>query len=94
MEHFVEQYRTRVKGIVAGHDRVLFRGTLRSISHAGGLERFLSSIGVLYKEFHEFAERSTQSRACLGARAPAPARPGKLVKRTRIRTLWELLEPQ
>jgi hypothetical protein len=33
MERFVTRYPDRIVGILTGFDRMLFRGTLRSISH-------------------------------------------------------------
>ena len=43
------------RGILSGFDRLLFRGTLRSIAYVGGLDIFLSSQHVLYKDFATFA---------------------------------------
>ena len=45
----------RIVGILSGFDRLLFRGTLRSIAYVGGLDIFLSSQHVLYKDFATFA---------------------------------------
>ena len=59
MERFLTRYGDRIDGIVAGFDRLLFRGTLRSISFLEGMDRFLSSQRVLYKDFARFAERIT-----------------------------------
>lgn len=33
MERFVERHKDRIVGVLTGFDRVLFRGTLRSISY-------------------------------------------------------------
>lgn len=57
MERFVERHKDRIVGVLTGFDRVLFRGTLRSISYLNGLDRFLSSQRVLYKDFGAFVER-------------------------------------
>jgi hypothetical protein len=51
MKRFVMRFEDHIKGIVAGPDRLLFRGTLRSISHTEGLERFLRASSILYKDF-------------------------------------------
>jgi len=59
MERFLTQHASRVDGIVAGFDRLLFRGTLRSISFLAGFDRFLASQRVLYKDFAPFASRVT-----------------------------------
>ncbi len=60
MERFLERHRGRVAGVLSGFDRVLFRGTLRSISYRNGMDIFLSSQHVLYKDFGVFAERLSE----------------------------------
>jgi hypothetical protein len=55
MERFLERHQGRVVGVLSGFDRILFRGTLRSISYCDGLDRFLRHHGVLYKDFGRFA---------------------------------------
>jgi hypothetical protein len=56
MKRFLKRHEDRVQGTIAGFDRVLFKGNLSSICHLGGLDRFLSSQGVLYKNFKPFVE--------------------------------------
>jgi hypothetical protein len=60
MERFVTRHSDRIVGILSGFDRVLFRGTLRSISFVDGMDKFLSAQRVLYKDVATFAERVTQ----------------------------------
>ncbi len=57
MKRFIERHKDRIKGIIHGFDRVLFRGTLRSIVYQKGMDIFLSSQHVLYKDFGRFAEK-------------------------------------
>src|SRR5438477_1948965 len=57
MERFLTRHRDRIAGTITGFDRMLFRGTLRSISHCHGLEIFLSSQRVLLKDFAKFAQQ-------------------------------------
>jgi hypothetical protein len=59
MERFVTRYEDRLAGILTGFDRMLFRGTLRSISHPKGAEIWLSSRHVLLKDFAAFAQDLT-----------------------------------
>jgi hypothetical protein len=59
MERFLARHSNRIVGTVSGFDRLLFRGTLRSISFVEGMDRFLSSQRVLYKDFAGFAGRIT-----------------------------------
>ena len=56
MESFIQRHRQDVIGVLGGFDRVLFRGTLRSISYGDGLDRFLGAVRVKYKDFGTFAE--------------------------------------
>jgi hypothetical protein len=59
VERFVKRHEDRIAGIISGFDRVLFRGTLRSISHVRGMNIFLASQHVLYKDFGAFVHRLT-----------------------------------
>src|SRR5438128_6427750 len=59
MERFVTRYQHRIAGILTGFDRMLFRGTLRSISYPQGAEIWLSSRHVLLKDFAPYAEGLT-----------------------------------
>jgi len=60
MKRFLERYRDRITGTLEGFDRVLFRGTLRSIAHVNGLQTFLYSHRVLMKDFGNYAESLSQ----------------------------------
>jgi hypothetical protein len=55
MKRFLERHSSRITGTLSGFDRVLFRGTLRSIAYVNGLEIFLSSQRVLLKDFSAYA---------------------------------------
>ena len=54
MKRFLERHRDRVTGTLSGFDRMLFRGSLRSISYVKGLEIFLYSHHVLMKNFGNY----------------------------------------
>jgi hypothetical protein len=56
MERFLQRHAGRLAGVLSGFDRVLFRGTLRSLSYVAGMDKFLGSQRVLYKDFARFAE--------------------------------------
>jgi hypothetical protein len=56
MERFLQRHAGRISGVLSGFDRVLFRGTLRSLSYVAGMDKFLGSQRVLYKDFGRFAE--------------------------------------
>jgi hypothetical protein len=55
MLDFVQRHGAEVIGVLSGFDRLLFRGTLRSISYGDGLDRFLGAMKVKYKDFGSFA---------------------------------------
>jgi hypothetical protein len=57
MQAFLDRHRERIVGVLSGFDRVLFRGTLRSLEYQKGFEAFLATHRVLYKDFGTFAER-------------------------------------
>jgi hypothetical protein len=60
MKRFLKRHQGRITGTLSGFDRVLFRGTLRSIAHVNGLKVFLYSQHVLFKDFGAYAERLSQ----------------------------------
>lgn len=60
MQEFIQRHGEDVIGILSGFDRLLFRGTLRSIAYGDGLDKFLGAVGVPYKDFKVFAEQLTQ----------------------------------
>jgi hypothetical protein len=76
MERFLKRHEGRIKGIISGFDRVLFRGTLRSIAYSEGIEKWLWSEGVRLTEFAPFAERvSTRLKENAKAIAAKHGRP-------------------
>lgn len=60
MERFLKRHEGRILGTITGFDRILFRGNLSSICHPGGMDRFLSSQRVFYKDFKPFVEKISE----------------------------------
>jgi hypothetical protein len=60
VQSFLQRHQSDVIGVLSGFDRVLFRGTLRSISYADGLDRFLGAMALKYKDFATFAQDCSQ----------------------------------
>jgi hypothetical protein len=61
MEAFIQRHQDAIKHVLSGFDRVLFRGTLRSISYLKGMEVFLYANHILLKDFGAFvSQRSDQ----------------------------------
>jgi len=54
MDAFIQRHQQDVIGVLNGFDRMRFRGTLRSISYAEGVDRFLGAVGVRYKDFKDY----------------------------------------
>jgi hypothetical protein len=77
MDKFVQRHEQDVIGVLSGFDRLLFRGTLRSISYGEGLDRFLGAVGVKYKDFGDFAqglsERLKENAQAMARRAGRPS---------------------
>ena len=86
MERFLKRHEGHIEGIISGFDRVLFRGTLRSISHVRGMNAFLSSQSVLYKDFGAFVQKLTgQIKAHAEAIAAKHGRPLQYLSSSKIR---------
>ena len=85
MERFVTRHQDRIAGILTGFDRMLFRGTLRSISHRKGAEIWLSSRHVLLKDFGPYARALTDRlKAHATQLATATGRPIEYVASSQI----------
>jgi hypothetical protein len=61
MERFVTRHQDRIGGILTGFDRMRFRGTLRSISYARGVDKWLGAQRVLLKDFGAWAEQCSKA---------------------------------
>jgi hypothetical protein len=57
---FLRKFGGVVTGILNGFDRLVFRGTLRSLSHEGGVVGFLLHRGVRFVDFGPFVEAETK----------------------------------
>jgi hypothetical protein len=76
MATFIQQHADKIIGQISGWDRLRFRGTLRMLAHALGLQRFLSYTGRLLKDFGEYAlALSEQTRTASLQVAEAAGRP-------------------
>jgi hypothetical protein len=86
VERFLKRHQDRIEGIISGFDRVLFRGSLRSISHIKGMEIFLRSHHILYKDFGAFAQNLTnQIKAQAERIAKKHNRPLKYLPSSKVR---------
>jgi hypothetical protein len=60
MRQFITRYHDKIRGVLSGFDRVLFRGHLTSLWYEKGLRHFLAAQGVLLKHFGPFVQAVTQ----------------------------------
>jgi hypothetical protein len=59
MNSFIEKHRKHIIGVLSGWDRIVFRGTLRLVANLAGMNSYLSYLGILMKDFKEYAQRKT-----------------------------------
>lgn len=59
MHEFIARYRESITGTLSGFDRVVFRGTLRSIAFADGMRSYLQRNDILLKDFGSYVERTS-----------------------------------
>ena len=57
MHEFIAKQQDQITGTLCGFDRLVFRGTLRSIAHAEGMRGYLRANQVLLKDFGAHVEK-------------------------------------
>ena len=57
MHEFIAKHQDQITGTLSGFDRLVFRGTLRSISFPDGLWHYLHANNVLFKDFGSHVDR-------------------------------------
>src|SRR6266478_7936543 len=71
MQQFIEKYRDRIRGILSGFDRLVFRGSLRRLNYghwneamqamvAVGMEQYLWQNQILFKDYAEHVTRASE----------------------------------
>jgi hypothetical protein len=78
MKEFIAKHQDQIAGVLCGFDRLVFRGTLRSISYVKGMMNYLWAKQVRLTEFGGHVERVSErvKQACK-AKAEALGRPVK-----------------
>ena len=51
METFLQKFGSKIKGVLTGFDRIVFKGCIRQLAYADGAARFLAGRGVLNKDY-------------------------------------------
>jgi len=54
MDTLLYKYKEKIKGVLEGFDRIVFKGILKPISYAAGMQSFLSRKGVLNKNYKDW----------------------------------------
>ncbi len=76
MDAFIQRHEQDVIGVVSGFDRLRFRGTLRSICYAEGVDCFLGRVGVRYEDFKasvlDWSERLVEQARQVAQQAGRP----------------------
>ncbi len=63
MQQFISRFQDRIQGVVSGFDRMLFRGTLRNLGFAYGMEVHLYLNGILFKLCAGICKRRHSTRS-------------------------------
>src|SRR4051794_16082804 len=61
MREFIAKYGDRVAATLSGFDRLVFRGTLRSMTFAEGFSHYLHASGVLLKGYGAHVQQVSES---------------------------------
>src|SRR6516162_1451553 len=76
VKKFIANHQEQISGVLSGFDRLVFRGTLRAIAYAGGMNQYLSSNHLLLKDFGTHVEQVSQRlKVASLAEAVATGRP-------------------
>jgi hypothetical protein len=78
MKEFIAKHQEEITGVLCGFDRLVFRGTLRSISYAQGMMNYLWAKKVRLTEFGGHVQRvSARLKQACRAKVEALGRPVK-----------------
>lgn len=61
MQQFLSRFAGSIMAVLSGFDRIVFRGSHRGLAFNHGMELFINRIGVLRKDFGEYARRTTEA---------------------------------
>ena len=85
MHEFIAKHQDKITGTLSGFDRLVFRGTLRSIAYDQGMKRYLWANQVLLKDFGSHVERvSWQLKQASQAEAESLGRPVKYLASSQV----------
>jgi hypothetical protein len=85
MHEFIAKHEDKITGTLSGFDRLVFRGTLRSIAYDEGMKRYLWTNQVLLKHFGSHVERvSRRLKEASLAEAVSLGRPVKYLASSQV----------
>jgi hypothetical protein len=59
MQSFLTKFAGVVRGVLSGLDRLFLRGSMRGLSYTQGFRNFLSTNGILLKDFGDYSQQVT-----------------------------------
>jgi len=59
MKAFIAKHHKNIIGVLSGWDRIVFRGTFRLVANLAGMHQYLSYLGILMKDFKQYAQEKT-----------------------------------
>jgi hypothetical protein len=85
MHEFIAKHQDKIAGTLSGFDRLVFRGTLRSIANHEGMKRYLWANQILLKDFGAHVEQvSRRLKEASLAEAEALGRPVQYLNSSQI----------
>ena len=60
MKQFIAKFESQIQGVLSGFDRVVFRGSLRRLTHPQGMKMFLIRNGLLCKQYLDYVKKVSQ----------------------------------
>jgi hypothetical protein len=60
MKQFIAKFESQIQGTLSGFDRVVFRGSLRRLTHPQGMKMYLIRNGLLCKQYQDHVKQVSQ----------------------------------
>jgi hypothetical protein len=60
MQQFIAKFEKDIQGVLSGFDRVLFRGSLRRLTHSLGMKWYLAQNDILCKQYEDHVKAISQ----------------------------------
>ena len=61
MDTLLHRLSGKIKGVIQGFDRIVFKGTLRPIAYVAGMQIFLQRNGVLNKDYKNWVTKQSSA---------------------------------